>query len=86
MIKLTGFSQLMCTKHMSKKKLLTDDDRQAFIDKLPENQLNPKAEEVFEDAISRASQPKRSKPEKPVGSDNYTDIQTHSRKIEDTSG
>jgi hypothetical protein len=47
---------------MPKKKSLTDDERQAFIDKLPKDQVNLKAEEVFEDAIERAAQPKRSKP------------------------
>ncbi len=68
---------------MTKKKPLTDEERQAFIDKLPADQVNPKAEEVFEDAIARAAQPKRSKPEKQVDSDSYNDKQTQSHKTED---
>lgn len=68
---------------MTKKKPLTDDERQAFIDKLPEDQVNPKAEEDFEVAIARAAQPKRSKPEKQVDPDSYSDKQTRSHKTED---
>lgn len=68
---------------MAKKKPLTDDERQAFIDKLPADKVNPDAEEVFKDAIARAAQPKRSKPEKPADSDSYNDKQTSSRKTED---
>lgn len=70
---------------MPKKKPLTDDERQAFIDKLPKDEVNPKAKEVFEDAIALASQPKRSKQEKPAGNDSYNDKQTRLRKTEDTS-
>ncbi len=69
----------------NKKKPLTDEERQAFIDKLPEDQVNSKAKETFENAIARAAQPKRSKPEKPVADDSYNDKQTHSHKTEDTS-
>jgi hypothetical protein len=69
----------------SKKKPLTDEERQAFIDKLPPNQINSKAQETFDDAISRAAQPSRLKPETPEPDDDYTDTQTHSHKAEDTS-
>ena len=68
-----------------KKKLLTDEERQAFIDKLPLEQINPKAQETFEDAIARAAQPQRSKPETPDSGGGYNDTQTRSRKTEDTS-
>ncbi len=68
---------------MTKKKPLTDEERQAFIDKLPADQVNPKAEQDFEDAIARAAQPKRSKQGKQVASDSYSDKRTHSRKTED---
>ncbi len=74
----------MYTKHMSKKKPLADKERQAFIDKMPKDQVNPKAEENFEDAIARAAQPKQSKSGKQVESDSYSGKQTHSRKTEDT--
>ena len=73
----------MYTKPMPKKKPLTDEERQAFIDKLPEDQVNPKANKVFEDAIARAAQPKRSKPGKQADSDSYNDKQTRSHKTED---
>ncbi len=66
------------------KKPLNDDERQAFIDKLPEDHVRPYAEEVFNDATARAAQPKRSKPEKPIAVDGYTDTQIHSHKTEDT--
>ena len=68
---------------MTKKKPLTDDERQAFIDKLPVDRVNPKVDEVFEDAIARTAQPKQSKPEKQTDSDSYNDKQTRSRKTED---
>ena len=69
----------------SKKKPLTDEERQAYIDKLPSEQVNPEAKEVFDEAISRAAQPQQSKPETPDSDDDYTDTQTHSHKAEDTS-
>ena len=68
------------------KKPLTDDERQAFIDKLPEDQVNPKAQEAFDSAIARAAQPQQSAPETPDSDDGYSDTQTRSRKTEDTSG
>jgi hypothetical protein len=69
----------------SKKKPLTDEERQAFMDKLPPDQINPNAKETFDDAIARAVQPQRPKPETPDSDDGYTDTQTRSRKTEDTS-
>lgn len=69
----------------SKKQPLTDEERQAFIDNLPFEQVNPEAEETFDAAISRAAQPPQSKPETPDSDDDYTDIQTRSRTTEDTS-
>lgn len=73
--------------HMTnpKKKPLTDEERQAFIDKLPPDQVNPKAQVTFEDAIARAAQPQRSKPEIPDSGDGYNGKQTRSHKTEDTS-
>ena len=66
------------------KQPLNDDERQEFIDKLPDNQVRPNAEEVFDSAIARAAQPKQSKSETPVGDDGYSDTQTHSDITEDT--
>lgn len=68
-----------------KKKPLTDEERQAFIDKLPPDQINSKAQETFEDAIARAAQPQQSKPETPGSGDGYNDKQTRSHKTEGTS-
>ena len=68
-----------------KKKPLTDEQRQAFVDNLPADRVNPNAKETFEDAIARATQPRRSKPETPDSDDGYNDTQTHSHKTEDTS-
>ena len=70
----------------SSKKPLTDEERQAFVDNLPDEAVNPDAQATFDDAIARAAQPKRSEPETPEPSDGYSDTQTHSRKTEDTSG
>ncbi len=69
----------------SNKKPLTDEERQAFIDKLSVEQVNPNAQETFEETISRAAQPQQSKPETPDSDDGYTDTQTRSHKAEDTS-
>lgn len=69
----------------SKKKPLTDEERQAFIDNLAPGQVNPNAQETFEEVISRVAQPQQSKPETPDSDDDYTDRQTHSHKAEDTS-
>jgi|GEM_PF-2366308 hypothetical protein len=65
---------------------LSDEERQAYIDKLPADQVNPDAEATFDDAIERAAKPKQSKPETPDPSDGYTDTQTHSDTTEDISG
>ena len=69
----------------SNKKPLTDEERQAFIDNLPPEQINPNAQETFEVTISRAAQPPQSKPETPEPDGDYTDTRTHSHKAEDTS-
>ena len=68
-----------------KKKPLTDKERQAFVDNLPEDQVNPDAKETFEDTIVRAAQPQRSKPETPDSADGYNGKQTRSHKTEGTS-
>lgn len=68
------------------KQPLDDDQRQAFIDNLPDDQKNENTEEIFKDAIARAAQPKRSEPEKSTEtSDDYNDTQTRSDTTEDTS-
>ena len=68
------------------KKPLTDEERQAFIDNLPDEQKNDSAEQIFDKAIERAAQPKQSDQGKlPDSSDGYTDTQTHSDTTEDTS-
>lgn len=73
------------TRYMSKKPL-TDEERQAFIDNLPADQKNENAEQIFNDAISRAAQPTKSKPEtSKAPGDGYSDTQTHSDTTEDTS-
>jgi hypothetical protein len=73
------------TKNMSKKPL-TDEERQAFIDNLPDDQKNENVEEIFGDAIARAAQPKQSAQEKSTEADDgYSDTQTHSDTTEDTS-
>lgn len=69
----------------SKKRPLTDEERQAYIDKLRSDQVNHDAEATFNDAISRAAQPQQLKPETPDSDDGYTDTRTHSHKTEDTS-
>ncbi len=76
---------LRYTNNMSKKPL-TDEERQAFIDNLPADQKNENAEQIFNDAIARAAQPTKSKPETSTAPDDgYSDTQTHSDKAEDTS-
>lgn len=76
---------LRYTRSMSKKPL-TDEERQAFIDNLPADQENENAEEIFNDAIARATQPKQSAQEKSTEvDDDYIDTQTHSDTTEDTS-
>ena len=71
---------------MSNRKPLTDEERQAFIDSLPDDQVNESAEQVFNDAIERAAQPTQSAPEKSTeADDDYSDTQTHSNTTEGTS-
>ena len=67
------------------KKPLTDEERQAYIDNLPNEQKNDNAEQLFDDAIERAAQPTQSDQETPDSSNGYTDTQTHSDTAEDTS-
>ena len=74
------------TRLMSDKKPLTDEERQAFIDSLPDDQVNENAEQVFSDAIERAAQQKQSEQEKSTSTDDdCNDTQTRSNKAEDTS-
>ena len=74
------------TRPMSDKKPLTDEERQAFIDGLPDDQVNENAEQVFNDAIARAAKPVQSAPEKSTeADDDCNDTQTHSNKAEDVS-
>lgn len=75
---------LLYTRSMPKKPL-TDEERQAFLDSLPDNQKNDNTEQIFDEAIERAAQPKRSGPEAPDSSDGYSDTQTRSDTTEDTS-
>ena len=71
---------------MSKKQPLTDEERQAFIDSLPDDQVNDNAEQVFNDATRRAAQPTQSEQEKSTAADgDCTDTQTHSDTAEDVS-
>lgn len=69
----------------SNKKPLTDDQRQAFIDDLPVEEVNPNAKETFDEAIASAAKPKQLNLETPDSVDGYNDTQTHSHKTEDTS-
>ena len=71
---------------MSDRKPLTDEERQAYIDSLPDDQVNENAEQVFNDAIERAAQPTQSEQEKSTATDDdCNDKQTRSNKAEDTS-
>ena len=68
------------------KKSLTDEERQAFIDSLPDDQVNEGSEQIFADATRRVALPKQSEQEKSTeADDNCIDTQTHSDKAEDTS-
>ncbi len=68
------------------KQPLSDDDRQKFLDNLPEDKVIPDAEQKFDEAIERAAQQSQSAREKPAADDGYSDIQTRSDTAEDTSG
>lgn len=73
------------TRYMSKEPL-SDEERQKFIDNLPDDQKNENAAQIFNDAIARAAQPTRSKLETSKSpDDDYSDTQTHSDTTEDTS-
>ncbi len=70
----------------SKKKPLSDRERQDFLDNLPPDQRNPDPKAKLDNLIARASTtpvPKDSA--QPPADAGYTDTQTHSRNIEDTS-
>ena len=74
------------TMSMSKKQPLTDEERQAFIDSLPDDEVNDNAEKIFTDAIERVVPSKQSEQEKSTeADDDYSDTQTRSNKAEDTS-
>ena len=68
------------------KEPLDDDQRQQFLDDLPDAQVNPNAEQTFDGAISRAAQPTQSVSETPAPSDDCSDTQTCSDTAGDTSG
>jgi hypothetical protein len=71
----------------SKKKLLSDAERQAFIDRIPEDQRNPNPKKTFDELIERASTtPIPRESGQSVDGADYTDIQIHSRNTEDISG
>ena len=75
----------MYTKYMPKKKALSDKERQAFIDKLPEDQKNPDPKARFDELVSLASTtpvPKDS--EQSVADEGYNGKRTRSHKAEDT--
>lgn len=67
------------------KQPLSDDDRQKFLDNLPEDKVTPDAEQKLDKAIERAAQQSRSGRGKPDLDDGYNDTQTHSNTAEDTS-
>lgn len=77
-------SKVGYTRIMSKQPL-SDEDRQAFIDNLPDDQKNENAEQIFTEATARAAQPLLSEPETLEPSDDYSDTQTRSDTVEDTS-
>lgn len=70
---------------MTDKKPMTDDERQAFLDSLPDDEKRDDVEQIFDDTIARAAQPPRSIPETPAADDDYSDRQTRSNTTEDTS-
>ncbi len=76
---------LRYTKDMPDKKPMSDDERQEFVDNLPDDEKRDDAEQLFDDTIARAAQPPQSIPEIPESSDDYSDTQTHSDTTEDTS-
>ncbi len=73
------------TRNMTDKKPMSDEERQEFLDNLPEDEKRDNAEQVFDDAIARAVQPPRSVSETPDSADGYNDRQTRSDTTVDTS-
>ena len=72
---------------MPKKKALTDEERQAFIDNLPPDQRNPDPKAKLDELIEHASTtpiPKGSG--QSVADVSYNGKQTRSHTAEDTSG
>jgi hypothetical protein len=67
------------------KQPLNDDDRQKFLDILPEDKVDQNAEQKFDKAIERAAQQSQSGQKKPAPGDDYSDTQTRSDTTEDTS-
>lgn len=82
---LPVFRSLRYTSFMTDKKPLTDEERQAYLDNLLPDRVNPNAKETFDLAIEHAAKPKQSEPETPEPADDYSDKQTHSDTTEDTS-
>lgn len=73
------------TTNMTRKPL-TDKERQAYLDSLPDDQKNENAEQLFDEATRRAAKPKRSERGKSKATDDdYSDTQTHLSTTEDTS-
>lgn len=73
------------TTNMTRKPL-TDEERQAYLDSLPDDQKNENAEQIFDEATRRAAQQKQSALGKSKATDDdYSDTQTHSDTAEDTS-
>lgn len=65
------------TTNMTRKPL-TDKERQAYLDSLPDDQKNENAEQIFDETIKRAAQLKQSELGKSKATDDdYSDTQTH---------
>ena len=65
---------------------LSDDDKQAFLDNLPDDQKNPDPKAALDELIARASTtpvPKESG--QSAAGEGYSDTQTHSHRAADTS-
>jgi hypothetical protein len=68
------------------KQPMSDEERQAYLDSLPDDHKNTDAKDIFDEAIERAAKPKQSAPERSTEADDgYSDTQIHSDTAEDTS-
>jgi len=68
------------------KKPLNDDERQAYIDNLPEDQKNSDPKTKFDELVALASTtPVLKDSEQSAVDEGYNGKQTHSHKAEDTS-